>query len=661
MHRPGPQALRLALSSAFIGWIFALVLAMVPAWEVVELKVFDLFTLASPPRQSLPITIIGIDEASFVQMDKRWPWSRDVHAQLVERLTKAGAAVIAFDLLFPEKATPEEDAAFARAIQSAGNVVLAADNAYHETATSRQWMRVDPIPDFTSAGATTGLATVELDDDSVLRQVPLAQDAFWRQTIMTMLRARPGMVPEPYVAPGALMRHIGPAHTFPYISYYQVLNGDPHIPPDYFANQIVLVGKDARSTSDVGTAGAQGDLFATPFFPKTHTLTPGVELHATLIENALMGQTIQPASMRFNTLVISAMVLLALPWLAYWHPLRSALLLVASAAAVAGLAAWQFHNANFWFWSATPIAAMLVAFMSMATASYWIEKRRASEIRGAFTKYVSSEVVDRLVAHPEELRLGGQRRELTLVFTDLAGFTSLSEKLEPEAVADVINLYLNEVTKVVMARGGTVDKFIGDAVMAFWGAPLDDAEHALHAVQAAIDMQRAMARLQPQFHAMGAGGVSMRVGLHSGPAIVGNMGSDLRFDYTALGDTVNLAARLEGANKAYGTGILLSGSTAKLVGERIALRRVDRIRVKGKNVPVDVYTPCDDAELCRLTDIAWSAYESQRWDDARSAWNEAGLHAPGDSLAAAMAARIDEVSSRDASAPWDGAVSLEKL
>ncbi|MES2634686.1 MAG: adenylate/guanylate cyclase domain-containing protein [Pseudomonadota bacterium] len=657
---PGKQAIRLAVFSVLIGWVVGMALAFFPVWHVVELKVYDLFTVASPPKQSLPITIVGIDEASFTQMGQRWPWPRETHAKLVDKLTKAGAAVIAFDVLFSEKSsTPGDDEVFAAAIKAAGNVVLGADHAYHETASVRQWLRMDPIPEFTMAGATTGLVTAQLDPDAVVRQVPEAEDAFWRQSIKTLIRARPNMVQEPYVAPGSMIRHLGPARTFPYVSYYQVLNDDPAIAPDFFANQIVLVGREVRSTAE--SSATQGDLFATPFLGASRRLTPGVEVHATLIENAMMGQVIAPASQAVNIAVMSVALLLMLPLLALWHPLRSAVVMLLIAGAVVALAAWQFLSASYWLQSATPVAAVVAAFLSMATASYWIERRRATEIRTAFGKYVSEEVVNRMVAHPEELKLGGQRRELTVLFSDLAGFTSLSEKLAPEQVADVINLYLNEVTKVIMAHGGTVDKFIGDAVMAFWGAPLDDADHAMHGVTAAIAMQKAMDELQPRFAAMGASGVSMRVGVNSGPAIVGNMGSDLRFDYTALGDTVNLASRLEGANKAYGIGLLIANSTADLLAGRIELRRVDRVKVKGKNEAVDVFTPCDDAGLVAATERAWQAYTGQAWEAAASEWAGIDARHPGDALAKCFGERIDEMRASPPGEGWDGSVSLEKL
>ena len=653
-------ALKLMLLSVFAGWILSVAALFTPAWQPMEQKVFDVLSVFTAPKKSaLPITIIGIDEASFTQLGVRWPWPRDMHAQLVDRLTQSGAAVIAFDVLFPEPGTTGEDDAFARSIAAAGNVVLAADNVYHETAVSRQWLRMDPVALFTLAGASTGLATMSLDGDTVARRMAEADDTFWRVAIRALMNSRPGSVEEPYVPPGAMIRHLGPTHTFPYVSYYQVLNGDPSIPPDFFVDQIVLVGRDVRASPELGAA--QADTFATPFLMTSGLLTPGVEIQATQIENALMGQTIQPVAPELNILAISAVLLLAMPLLFFWHPLRSTVLAVFLGGAIVGVSAWLFAAFNLWLATATPLLALAAAFLSTGVGSYFTERRRAGEIRSAFSKYVSGEVVEEMIAHPERLKLGGNRREVSVLFSDLAGFTSMSEKLSPDAVAAVINLYLNAMTRIIMAHQGTVDKFIGDAVMAFWGAPLDDAEHALHAVQSAIAMQVAMRDLQPQFQALGVDVLKLRIGVNSGPAIIGNMGSDLRFDYTAIGDTVNLASRLEGANKAYGTRIMLASSTAEIVKDRIPLRQIDRVRVKGKNVPVDVYTPCDDATLAAATERAWAAYIARDWNGARARWQEIRSIAPDDSLAEAFDKKIAAHESSPPPDDWDGSVALDKL
>lgn len=653
-------ALRLALLSVLGGWLLGVAALFMPLWQAVELKVFDVLSvLTAPKKSSLPITIIGIDEASFTQLGVRWPWPRDMHARLIDRLSKSGAAVIAFDVLFSESGLPAEDDALARAIANAGNVVLTSDHVYHETAASRQWLRVDPVATFTQAGAVAGLATMTLDGDAVARRVSNQDDAFWRESIRTLIRSRPGSVPEPYVPPGALMRHIGPAHTYPYVSYYQVINGDPSIPSDFFADQIVLIGRDVRASLDSG--GAQADTFATPFLMGTGLMTPGVEIHATQIENALMGNALMPASRGQNLLGVSVVILLTLPLLVFWNPLRTTLLTLVLGSGVMGVSMWLFANHNLWVATATPLLALAVAFLGSFGGAYFTEQRRASAIRSAFTRYVSADVVAEMIAHPELLKLGGQRRDISVLFSDLAGFTSLSEKLSAEAVGQLINLYLNAMTHVVMANKGTVDKFIGDAVMAFWGAPLNDDEHALHATQAAMAMQAAMHDLQPQFEALGVENLVMRIGVNSGPAIIGNMGSDLRFDYTAIGDTVNLAARLEGVNKAYGTRILLGSQTATLLQGRIPLRPVDRVRVKGKYVPVDISTPCPDEVLQELTAKAWEAYVRRDWQAARAAWQELRLHAPDDPLIAVFEKRISLHQAEPPPADWDGSIALEKL
>lgn len=652
------SSLKLALISIIAGWILGVGALFTPIWQPVELKIFDTLSIFTAPKKStLPITIIGIDEASFAQLGLRWPWPRDMHARLTDRLTQSGAAVIAFDVLFSEPSTAKEDAEFANSIASSGNVVLVSDRVYHETATSRQWQRLDPIEPFMKAGAATGLATMTIDGDNVARRMAGADDALWRIAIRTLINSRPGSVEEPFVPPGAMIRHIGPTHTFPYVPYYQVLNGDPSIPPDFFADQIVLIGRDVRSSPDV----AQTDTFATPFLNTSGLLTPGVEIHATQIENALTGQFIMPATRMQNILATSVVLILVAPFLLFWHPLRSSVLTILLGCTILGISTWFFASFNLWMATATPLLALASAFLTTSTGSYFTERRRAGTIRSAFSKYVSSDVVKEMIDHPERLRLGGQRREISILFSDLAGFTSMSEKLTPDEVAHIINLYLNAMTRIIMAHGGTVDKFIGDAIMAFWGAPLDDDEHGLHAVQAAISMQNTIRDMQPEFHALGIDKLALRIGINSGPAIVGNMGSDLRFDYTALGDAVNLSARLEGVNKAYGTDILLSQSTADHVNNRIHLRPVDRVRVKGKDVPVDVFTPCENTTLVTATERAWAAYLAKDWDNARACWEEIRGFAPNDSLIEVFETRIIAYEASPQPPDWDGSVALEKL
>lgn len=270
------QGRRLLLTSllAVVVWVLAAGTMQTRFWDQLEARLFDQLTVATAPGKSnLPITIIGIDEASFAQINKRWPWPRSMHAQLVDRLHAGGAAVIAFDMIFSEASEPAEDQAFADAVARAGNVIMASDHAYQETSLLRQWIRVDPLPALRAAGAVPGLATVTLDADAVVRGLPDGEDIYWRRVIQTLMKARPGILEtEPGTPANGYIRHMGPAHTFPYVSYYQVLHGDKSLPPDFFQDQIVLIGRDVRASPEAGAA--QADMFATPFLGGSKLLTP---------------------------------------------------------------------------------------------------------------------------------------------------------------------------------------------------------------------------------------------------------------------------------------------------------------------------------------------------------------------------------------------------
>ena len=641
-------------------FVAASALSFTGPWDLAERRIFDVLTRAgAPQRSALPITIVGIDEASFTQIGRQWPWPRSLFARLIDRLKERGAAVIALDIVLNEASTPQEDDALAAAIARAGNVVLAADHAYHETALFRQWLRVDPLPKFKQAGAASGLATAELDPDGVVRRVPQQRDALWRAVIDTFMRERPGLIPQPYVGPEDLIRHLGPAHTFPYVSFYQVVLDDPSLPRELFRDQIVLVGRDVRASPEAGTVHA--DMLATPFLASTRLLTPGVEIQATLVENAITGRTIEPATRGAGLLFAAAFLLLALPAAVRWHPAWSGAWMLGLAGAAVAAAYWALEARSYWMPLGLPAASLASFYGVLAAASYLAERRRASRVRFAFSRYISPHLVDQIVAHPEALRLGGERRVLTLLFCDLAGFTTISERLTPEAVAQLVNRFLTAMTRTVHAHGGTVQKYLGDGLYAFWGAPLPDEQHAQHACQAAVAMQAALAELRADFAAAGVELPGMRIGVHTGEAIVGNMGSLERFDYTALGDSVNLAARLEGVNKLYGTRILVSGATAERLNGAIALRSVDWVRVKGKENAVFICTPCDDRKLAALTESALAAYRRQDWPAARQAWREVAASAPGDSVAGVFLERIERFEAAPPEAGWDGATALEKL
>ena len=658
-NTPGVPALVLWVFAALC-WAIAVLVSLTPAWKQIELRLLDGMMVASAPNKSVfPITVVGIDEASFSELGLQWPWPRRLHAELIDRLAAAGAAIIVFDIVFSEPSNKEDDKRFADSIRRAGNVVLAADRVYRESSSIRQWLRLDPLKSFTDAGARVGLATVALDPDLVIRQIPESGDALWRTVIARLIREHPEITPNLGISPGSLIRYAGGDHTFPYVSYHEIVKPTGSIPADFFKDQIVIVGRDIKASPDVESA--QADLFATPFLASTGWLTPGAEVHANIIETVLGRNAIT----RFPGSAIAALLALVVAASAFamrrWRPLWSALGGVVIATVIA-LAVWGvFLKWNLWIPAGSSLAIIPLMYVSLGGWSYVAEQVRRKEITRVFSLYVTPQVVNYLIAHPERINLGGERRKITLLFTDLAGFTTFSEVLSPERVTYLLNRHFTSMTDIVLENEGTVVQFIGDAIMAFWGAPLDDDEQAYHAVATAIAMQKAMAELREEFAKENLPQIHMRIGIHSGSAVVGNLGSAKRFGYTAVGDDVNLAARLEGINKLYGTGIMMSSDTALQVKDRIALRPVDKVIVKGKSHAVEVFTPCKNLTVAELTEQAIRLFRNQELDTAESRFRELLAIAPEDSIAMLYLKRIAAFRIAPPPANWDGAMELEKL
>ena len=648
-----------AILAVAVALVFAS-LAFFPPWQQVERKGFDVLTLATAPGQSqLPITIVGIDEASFGQIQKKWPWPADVHAKVVDSIARAGALAIVFDVLIAEPGKPEEDAAFADAISRAGNVVLVSDRAFQETRYARQWIRVDPLPRFVEAGATPGFAGVTLDRDQVVRDMPLGDDVLWRMIVKRIDQLHPGMLPVNELPPSAMIRYAGPDHTYPYVSYYQALEAETMLPPDAFKDQVVFIGRDLRANINADVSSA--DNFGTPFTLKAGWLTPGVEVHANALETALRGDALRHAPAWCSALLaVAAALLCALP-MRRWRPLLNLLPVIAVFVGYAALDWALFMKTNTWLPVIGPAMAGVCTYVAFGSAAYLTESMRKAQLRRAFSLYMSPQVVDYLMADPNRLKLGGERREVTMLFTDLAGFTTFTEALGADKVTRILNVHFSRAEAIIKRHGGILNRFIGDAIMAMWGAPVNDPDQALHACRAAVEMQEDLEALRAEFRAEGLPEIRMRVGIHSCTAIIGNLGSSDRFDYTAIGDGVNLAARLEGVNKLYGTGILVSGETRAKVGDGVPMRLVDRVIVKGKSEPVDIYTPCKDPAVIEASDRAIVSYRSRRWDESERAWRQVLERLPGDTIAQLYIERIQRCRLVAPAKEWDGAVELEKL
>ena len=638
-------------------WGLVLALAWAPAWRAVELRLFDWWTvLTAPADGDRRLVVVTIDEDSFQDLNLQWPWPRDIHARLVERLAEAGAAVIVLDIVFAEPSTAAADARLAGAIRRAGNVVLAAEDAAIENAYVSQRIRVEPIPEIASAAAAVGIATFTVDPDSILRRFPAAPDSLWRAAVD--IAARRGVVRAPVRPAGAddFIRFVGGDEPFDTVAYYQALEPSTMKAPGFFRDRIVLVGLDLKVTPELTTR--QADTFATPLLARSGRFTAGVQVQAHVLDSVLRERAIRAVPAGAAAAVFALVVVVATWLVRPWRPVAATAATVGVVAGVLGLAWSLFLWAHLWLPVAGMVAGVLLLYAGQGTAAYVREQALRQQMKQAFGHYVSPHIVEQIIADPGRLKLGGERRTVSVLFCDLAGFTTISERMSPEAVVELLTRYLTAVTRVVIDSGGTVVKYLGDGMMALWGAPLDDPDHARHACDAAAAMQAALAALNPELVAARSSPLSMRVGVHSGDAVVGNMGSDTRFDYTATGDTVNLASRLEGVNKLYETGILVSDATVRLAGDTVRFRRIDLVRVKGKHEPTEIFTLASDETLARRTDSAIDAYRKRDWDEAERLWRDVLAAEPDDRVAAIYLERIAGFRASPPPDDWDGSITL---
>jgi adenylate cyclase len=429
----------------------------------------------------------------------------------------------------------------------------------------------------------------------------------------------------------------------------QASHGLPPIyPPVDFAGKWVLVGL---------TAPGLMDLKASP----VAAVYPGVEIHATLLDNLIQGDfltILPPWALWTWTLILAAGVILVVllsPKLAVTLAALVLLVLVNLTACVAAF------RASWWADPVLPGIALGLSFSLAAAYSYATEGRQKKLIRGMFAQYMSETVINHLLQHPEKLKLGGERRRVTLFFSDLAGFTTLSERLAPETVVALLNEYLSCMTEIILEEEGTVDKFEGDAIMAFWGAPLDQEDQAIRACRAALRQVAALADLNREFTRRGLPPLTLRIGLHTGEAIVGNLGSSRRFDYTVIGDTVNLASRLEGLSKFYGTAILAGEATVSECGSGVEFRELDLVAVKGREEPVRVFEvlavkgELAPAQAAVREDFApgMELYRRGRFEEAAARFAHALEHSPHDGPAQTFLARCRQFQAAPPPPDWD--------
>lgn len=641
-------------------WLACALLLLAPTWRTVEDRAFDLAATLLPPAvpDQPRIVVVAIDEPSFAELGSRWPWPRGVHGQLVDALAAAGAAAIGFDVIFAEPSLPEEDAALADAIARSGRVVLAADEALVRSEHTLQTVRIGPLPELALAGAETGFVGVELDRDGILRRLPPRPDLFAARLLETAdLRPRP-IGPEP-----PLLRFLPQGRGFRTVSYYQALDPPAFLPPDLLRGAIVLVGLVVKTTPEPNQLPA--DSFLTPLLGSQDHLMAGVEVQANAVANLAHGLPLRPAGWPVRLGLLAVFVALAAWGLGSWAPGRAAAVLAVAAATTLALTAAFLLRQGTWLPPLLPWLGTAGVVLAEGAAAVASERRGRRWIKDAFGRYLSPELVDILARDPSRLHLGGERRVMTFLFCDIRGFTNLSEQLqgEPERLTNIINRFLTTMTAAIRARRGTIDKFMGDCVMAFWNAPLDDPDHAANALRCSLEMETALAGLNAGLALEGVAPLRIGIGINTGPCVVGNMGSQERFAYSVMGDAVNLASRLEGLGKLYGVTIVVGEATAAAVpADRFGLLELDLVAVKGKAEPVRVFTLLPRPLSAALADAQPRLLAAYRAGDATSAKVAlAAARAAGapEKLCGLYEGRVEELGSRPVPAGWDGVLRLD--
>jgi adenylate cyclase len=560
-----------------------------------------------PPKADDKIILVAIDDQSLSALKVRWPWPRSIYAKAIQNLSRAGAKVVAFDLIFSGEASTISDAQddlLAEAIRRAKCGVVLGSKFYTSVTDKKKITAfVSPLDKLDPEKERVGYVNFWQDEDGILRHGTLLhkhQGKLYQHFVLKVLAqyyqikahamqlTADTLTYGPLkiaVEPGAnlLINYRGGQGSFRCISFENVVDDiifNGMAETDIFKDKIVLIGPTFTEAQDY---------HVTPYF-REFSFTPGVEIHANMMDTILQGKYLRQISTGQRALLILCLPLLLALFNLRLRPLQSLLVLLAFLVAYSGLAIWVFNQHLLVLPMFNPILALFLSHMLILVYLLVTEELQSRRIKNLFSRYVSPKVVNQLVKNAgAELQMGGNRQVITVMFSDIRGFTTLSEQLAPEQVVELLNEYFQTMTEVIFKYDGTVDKFIGDAIMAIFGAPVAHPDDPIRAVMAALDMKAALAQLREKWTAEGKRVFEIGVGVNTGEAIVGNMGSHQAMGYTAIGDTVNLASRLESKNKELGTSILISESTYAAVRDKVQVKEHTDVTVKGKAKAMSAY------------------------------------------------------------------------
>jgi len=679
-------------------------------FDVVELKALDHLVrrYADPAKADSDLILLAIDESSLDAFG-RWPWPRDRHGYVVRYLKQAGAKAVVFDVMFFEadENAEEFDQSFADDLKAAGNVFLpmlfqsepvaippdlqaratvkAEWSDVGRTTTAEAYPGVKlPIPVLAQQARGLGVINLSADADGPTRRVSLlgqvngspvphlslavAQYLLGAADLSIRdgsLQLGPRSIPLDAEGNLLLEWHGSLEQTYHAGKYSigrvlqafaQQQKGErPSLDPALFRDKVVFIA---------GTAAGLYDLRVTPF----SSATPGVLIHMAALDNLLHGQALRPAPAWFTRVTLVVVCLLSAgAFMLFRSYVIKFGVTIGLAVAYYALVVHAFSGHERWLELVFPEAALALAFGTAATVEYVTEGKQRRLMRAAFDKYMSAEVVEEIMRNPEAIKLGGENKEISIFFSDIAGFTTISEKMSPEDLVALLNRYLSAMTTIIKSRHrGNVNKYLGDGIMALFGAPLDDPTHASLACYAALDCQADLVRLRGIWKQEGLPEIGARIGINSGPCIVGNMGSEERMEYTVTGDTVNLASRLEGAGKFYGVSILIGQRTAELAKKDIEVREIDLLRVKGKKEPVVVFELLArkgqlgerTRQVVEVYREGLAAYKTRNFSTACARFSEAVALDPSDGPSQVYLERSIHYRQSPPPSDWDGVYEL---
>lgn len=700
-----------AISVALTAFILITALNLFGAFDTLESQSFDsrLLHVGVKQKADTSVVLITIDQNSLDFFEKQsisWPWPREFYDILTRYLTNAGARVVAYDLDFSSKGVDRvesegayTDSSFSEAMALSGNVVL----------TTHLWEREEgdeqggrllprqlapsvsmqsrngfnrataPLELFQENAARVGVVNFETDEDGVARRLPLcyayqnksvlhfAMAAYMQALNIPNEKVESALKTIPLDADGNYLVYWygrpGPDGQFKYISiasaitsaYKEASGIKPDVSPDVFKDKYVIIGASAPGL---------WDFKPTPF--SSLEPCPGMEIHATVLSNLLNRHFIK-LTPDWVTYVISLLFAVIVGFV-FFSIKRLGLAVATILGALAiylGFAFWSFYNLNLWAPLVMPSAVVLSTLMLSAIVSYATEGRQKRELRRIFTRYLSPQVMEEIIANPDKLELGGQEVQASVFFSDIQGFTSIAEKLPPKELVSYLNEYLTLGTDIILKYEGMVDKYIGDAIMAIFGAPVIRPDHAKTACLAALEIQKVIDNFYASKSHTGPRFIT-RIGIHTGTMVLGNIGSATRSDYTAIGDTVNLASRLEGVNKNFGTRILISQTTCDQAMPFIEVRELDVLRVKGKTEPIKIYElVCEKGSLTELQirkfkhfEDGLKHYRHQEWNEAKRSFENVLKIDPEDGPAEAYIERCSVLSEQHLPENWDGVYTL---